>query len=158
MRKDIELYFFHRYENKNQSYNGEIQLSEFKNSQNDSLIISDKCSLNSNVYNTHDIDESSQKYYNESLNRCAPNSPDVDSHLTTHVLDKRKERFSHFNNIFSNNTEINDKLNHQINKPIWCIDCKNNIIVLGCADGILEFWECSSGKLKVLLLFTVIFN
>ncbi|XP_034230725.1 sterol regulatory element-binding protein cleavage-activating protein isoform X1 [Thrips palmi] len=34
--------------------------------------------------------------------------------------------------------------------PIWCIDCRENIVVLGCADGRLEFWEGASGRFKCL--------
>lgn len=33
--------------------------------------------------------------------------------------------------------------------PIWCVDFCNDLIVLGCADGRLEFWEATSGKLMV---------
>ncbi|CAH0703483.1 unnamed protein product [Spodoptera exigua] len=31
--------------------------------------------------------------------------------------------------------------------PVWCMDFCNDLIILGCADGRLEFWEASSGKL-----------
>ncbi|XP_063633942.1 sterol regulatory element-binding protein cleavage-activating protein [Cydia splendana] len=34
--------------------------------------------------------------------------------------------------------------------PIWCMDFCNDLIILGCADGRLEFWEASSGKLMCL--------
>lgn len=33
--------------------------------------------------------------------------------------------------------------------PIWCIDYLDNLIVIGCANGRIEFWEGSTGKLKV---------
>lgn len=32
---------------------------------------------------------------------------------------------------------------------IWCMDIMDDIIVIGCSNGRLEFWEASSGKLKV---------
>lgn len=32
---------------------------------------------------------------------------------------------------------------------IWCIDYLDNLIVAGCADGRLEFWEVNTNKLKV---------
>ncbi|KAJ8980052.1 hypothetical protein NQ317_012892 [Molorchus minor] len=32
--------------------------------------------------------------------------------------------------------------------PIWCMDYLDNLIVIGCADGRLEFWEGTTGKLK----------
>ncbi|KAJ2954548.1 hypothetical protein O0L34_g2832 [Tuta absoluta] len=31
--------------------------------------------------------------------------------------------------------------------PVWCMDFCNDLIILGCADGRLEFWEASSGKI-----------
>ncbi|XP_063979282.1 sterol regulatory element-binding protein cleavage-activating protein [Diachasmimorpha longicaudata] len=32
--------------------------------------------------------------------------------------------------------------------PIWCIDYQENILVVGCANGVLEFWEGSTGRFK----------
>ncbi|KAI4464852.1 sterol regulatory element-binding protein cleavage-activating protein [Holotrichia oblita] len=37
--------------------------------------------------------------------------------------------------------------------PIWCMDYLDNLIVLGCADGRLEFWEGTTGKFKVLNIY-----
>lgn len=34
--------------------------------------------------------------------------------------------------------------------PIWCLDYLDNLIVIGCADGRLEFWEASTGNLKCI--------
>ncbi|XP_053624059.1 sterol regulatory element-binding protein cleavage-activating protein [Plodia interpunctella] len=31
--------------------------------------------------------------------------------------------------------------------PVWCMDFCNDLIILGCGDGRLEFWEASSKKL-----------
>lgn len=33
--------------------------------------------------------------------------------------------------------------------PIWCMDFSNDLVILGCADGRLEFWEATTGKLMV---------
>lgn len=33
--------------------------------------------------------------------------------------------------------------------PIWCLDCHENLIVVGCSNGRLEFWEGSTGTFKV---------
>ncbi|KFB47933.1 hypothetical protein ZHAS_00015995 [Anopheles sinensis] len=38
---------------------------------------------------------------------------------------------------------------HQVS-PIWCLDFLDNLIVIGCADGRLEFWEGSSGNFKCI--------
>ncbi|CAK9826490.1 Sterol regulatory element-binding protein cleavage-activating protein [Anthophora retusa] len=34
--------------------------------------------------------------------------------------------------------------------PIWCMDYQENLIVVGCANGSLEFWEGTTGKFKCL--------
>ncbi|XP_046976894.1 sterol regulatory element-binding protein cleavage-activating protein [Vanessa cardui] len=31
--------------------------------------------------------------------------------------------------------------------PVWCMDFCNDLVILGCADGRLEFWEASTSKL-----------
>lgn len=33
--------------------------------------------------------------------------------------------------------------------PIWCMDYQENLIVVGCANGSLEFWEGTTGRFKV---------
>ncbi|XP_052897024.1 sterol regulatory element-binding protein cleavage-activating protein isoform X1 [Anopheles moucheti] len=39
---------------------------------------------------------------------------------------------------------------HHHVSPIWCMDFLDNLIVIGCADGRLEFWEGSSGSFKCI--------
>ncbi|KAI4501299.1 hypothetical protein M0802_003672 [Mischocyttarus mexicanus] len=34
--------------------------------------------------------------------------------------------------------------------PIWCMDYQENLIVVGCSNGSLEFWEGTTGRLKCL--------
>ncbi|XP_022907413.1 sterol regulatory element-binding protein cleavage-activating protein [Onthophagus taurus] len=34
--------------------------------------------------------------------------------------------------------------------PIWCMDFLDNLVVIGCADGRLEFWEGTTGKFKYI--------
>lgn len=36
-----------------------------------------------------------------------------------------------------------------VNSQIWCVDCNENVVVLGCADGSLQFWDLYKGILKV---------
>lgn len=36
-----------------------------------------------------------------------------------------------------------------VNSQIWCVDCNENVVVLGCADGSLQFWDLYKGVLKV---------
>lgn len=36
-----------------------------------------------------------------------------------------------------------------VNSQIWCVDCNENVVVLGCADGSLQFWDLYTGILKV---------
>ncbi|KAI4480537.1 hypothetical protein M0804_010090 [Polistes exclamans] len=34
--------------------------------------------------------------------------------------------------------------------PIWCMDYQENLIVVGCSNGSLEFWEGTTGRFKCL--------
>lgn len=36
-----------------------------------------------------------------------------------------------------------------VNSQIWCVDCNENVVVVGCADGSLQFWDMYKGILKV---------
>ncbi|CAH2268915.1 jg21341 [Pararge aegeria aegeria] len=38
--------------------------------------------------------------------------------------------------------------------PVWCMDFCNNLIILGCSDGRLEFWEANTGKLICVWWFS----
>lgn len=39
--------------------------------------------------------------------------------------------------------------------PVWCMDFCNDLIILGCSDGRLEFWEASSGKLMASICINI---
>ena len=51
-------------------------------------------------------------------------------------------------NISMLNTDKNVQIAHIVS-PIWCMDYQENLIVVGCANGSLEFWEGTTGKFKV---------
>ncbi|XP_053676594.1 sterol regulatory element-binding protein cleavage-activating protein [Anopheles nili] len=42
------------------------------------------------------------------------------------------------------------KQTHHYVSPVWCLDFLDNLIVIGCANGRLEFWEGSSGSFKCI--------
>jgi hypothetical protein len=45
--------------------------------------------------------------------------------------------------------------------PIWCLDCHENLIAIGCANGRLEFWEGTTATFKVMdqsLLYLILFH
>lgn len=57
---------------------------------------------------------------------------------------------------FTINSDQNKWENHSkhenencVNSQIWCVDCNENVVVLGCADGSLQFWDLYKGILKV---------
>ncbi|XP_049885898.1 sterol regulatory element-binding protein cleavage-activating protein [Pectinophora gossypiella] len=47
-------------------------------------------------------------------------------------------------------TNLNWKGKSIRESPVWCMDFCNDLVILGCADGRLEFWEATSGKLMCL--------
>lgn len=48
-----------------------------------------------------------------------------------------------------NRTKKNSENEICVNSQIWCVDCNENVVVLGCADGSLQFWDLYTGILKV---------
>jgi len=46
------------------------------------------------------------------------------------------------------NTDRTIQSSHVI-AAIWCMDYQENLIVVGCANGSLEFWEGTTGRFKV---------
>lgn len=82
------------------------------------------------------------------------NSSSVDSVTSSYVRNKSKLS----NCSITSRTEGSD-MNNAISfiwkgkaiseSPVWCMDFCNDLIILGCSDGRLEFWEASSGKLMV---------
>lgn len=61
-------------------------------------------------------------------------------------------------NVRSSNSPISNIVNDTSYPPsIWCMDFADNLIVLGCSDGRLEFWEASTAKFKVIV-FILIFG
>lgn len=50
-------------------------------------------------------------------------------------------------------SSLNEKNSTQVPNhvpSIWCMDYQENLIVVGCANGSLEFWEGTTGKFKVI--------
>ncbi|XP_037887733.1 sterol regulatory element-binding protein cleavage-activating protein [Glossina fuscipes] len=45
--------------------------------------------------------------------------------------------------------EDGDAMVRKLNSsPVWCLDCFDNLIAVGCANGRIEFWEIPGGILK----------
>lgn len=53
------------------------------------------------------------------------------------------------NNEWKNRTKTISENEISVNSQIWCVDCNENVVVLGCADGSLQFWDLYKGILKV---------
>jgi WD40 repeat protein len=54
-------------------------------------------------------------------------------------------------NISDSTSSINTDrtITSHVISAIWCMDYQENLIVVGCANGSLEFWEGTTGKFKV---------
>lgn len=46
------------------------------------------------------------------------------------------------------NEYCSDKCDFELS-PVWCMDYQDNLIVIGCASGRLEFWDGTTGSLQV---------
>lgn len=62
---------------------------------------------------------------------------------------------SSINNATHYNSEesINSCSIQTYSSPIWALDFIDNLIAIGCADGKLEFWEGTTGRIKCIYQF-----
>ncbi|XP_012541992.1 sterol regulatory element-binding protein cleavage-activating protein [Monomorium pharaonis] len=61
--------------------------------------------------------------------------------------------FTRSNNLVDSTSSINTDRTLQsshVISAIWCMDYQENLIVVGCANGSLEFWEGTTGRFKCL--------
>jgi WD40 repeat protein len=49
----------------------------------------------------------------------------------------------------SSTNSIETGLENPASPSVWCMDCVDGIIILGCANGRIEIWDTVSGQLKV---------
>lgn len=110
-----------------------------------------------NLYNAKaDFNRTFRQLY---VNRDLPKTKRMKEINRTKESTSKSSSFSESNQKFCANNKLDSddgqtsdsELNGKLS-PIWCMDYMENLIVLGCADGRLEFWEGSSGKLKVRLV------
>ncbi|XP_067127513.1 LOW QUALITY PROTEIN: sterol regulatory element-binding protein cleavage-activating protein [Centruroides vittatus] len=45
---------------------------------------------------------------------------------------------------------LNTKYSSLKYQPVWCMDCKQDRLVLGCSEGRLEVWDTNSGQLQAV--------
>lgn len=76
---------------------------------------------------------------NENINS---NSMSQDVNKTTFVINPD-------NNEWKNRSKKISENEISVISQIWCVDCNENVVVLGCADGSLQFWDLYKGILKV---------
>ncbi|CAH4038841.1 unnamed protein product [Pieris brassicae] len=64
----------------------------------------------------------------------------------------KSEFLSSHDKVHRNPSDLNEDCKAKPIKesPVWSMDYCNDLIILGCADGRLEFWEATSGKLKCI--------
>lgn len=80
---------------------------------------------------------------NQSTNLKEVKSPSLER-LPSEVIGDRTKLV--LNSVFSSDSECKVP-------PIWCMDYMDNLVVLGCSNGRLEFWEGTTGKFKVRYCF-----
>ncbi|CAO1392652.1 unnamed protein product [Diamesa tonsa] len=110
----------------------DFQLSYEKYFQSDSndLVNDGNCNnTNSNVINKTNVQRSN------SLN----NNNDTDS-----------DNVRSSENITKSTISLDTKSQYYSSSPIWSLDFIDNLIVIGCADGRIEFWEGTTGYFKCI--------
>lgn len=82
---------------------------------------------------------------------CKNIIPFENSKYDVRIQDAKKAKFimnSDYNEQESRSNHISEN-EICVNSQIWCVDCNENVVVLGCADGSLQFWDLYKGVLKV---------
>lgn len=122
-------------------------------------------SHNSNNPHLNDFDFQYRKYFSNSNNNLhnliQNNHVDFDD-INNDMNFRRRRKSSQYSAGSSTDLTVSDVQRSQSLKsqnsqeerihsssPIWCLDFLDNLIVIGCADGRLEFWEGTTGNIKV---------
>lgn len=95
--------------------------------------------------------------YDVKLRNCekAPKRQSIGDNLRGTLSESNSEVNTKRNSVngdkvnFSRESSSGSNFNATGFSPVWCMDYVDNLIVIGCADGRLEFWEGTTGKLKV---------
>lgn len=91
------------------------------------------------------------EHYRHLLEEHRKSIEDVQKSESTEGLSISSGRFNE-NELTDSATSLNTYKTiqnaHNIS-PIWCVDYQDNLVVVGCANGCLEFWEGTTGRLKV---------
>lgn len=65
-----------------------------------------------------------------------------DENKSRHIINSDQNKWENHSKKMSENEIC-------VNSQVWCVDCNENVVVLGCADGSLQFWDIYRGILKV---------
>ncbi|XP_045509949.1 sterol regulatory element-binding protein cleavage-activating protein [Colias croceus] len=103
----------------------------------------------------HDMYETKE---NLDINKCSANREFCGNNIKDKVVDE--STYVNSDKVLRNThelrksdsedavTNLNWRSKPMKESPVWCMDYCNDLIILGCADGRLEFWDATSGKLK----------
>lgn len=105
-------------------------------------------------YSNHNYGEKLKQKDDENRINCQSDSIKCKSKdFSRTKCDLDKNCFNHSDNSelssFTRQSSDCDKFSDFGISSIWCIDYLDDLIVAGCADGRLEFWEVNTHKLKV---------
>ncbi|GBP90752.1 Sterol regulatory element-binding protein cleavage-activating protein [Eumeta japonica] len=116
--------------------------SEFENSKPTSSLDSEMNKQN------HDKNKLSLNLDDVNFNEISITS--LSSSTDSNIHNDQRTEFSRSSGSIESDTDAtnrNWKGKPISGSPIWCMDFCSDLIVLGCADGRLEFWEASTAKL-----------
>lgn len=88
-----------------------------------------------------------------SLRNESPKSYSCERLHTSDISGDRTVLTNSNNKLVLNGVCNGDCAGESVLPSIWCIDYIDNLIVIGCSNGRIEFWEGTTGKFKVNFLF-----
>lgn len=88
------------------------------------------------------------------INQSADNNNDFERNHKRCSLPVNCENLNGLTHSYMNDIFVNSEVNESKSEipPVWCLDCFDNLVVVGCSNGRLEFWESLTAKLKVFMV------
>lgn len=118
------------------------------------------CSSGDDETIKHEFQKSYEKYFEIIPTKLSSNDHEMMNSSSTSIDGKHVSYYSANKSSSSSNNALNrinssDSVNYMQQQnmkssPIWSLDFIDNLIVIGCADGRLEFWEGTTGSLRTV--------
>lgn len=137
-----------RRKNVRRSLDSDYDLPDLKSTINIKFSTMKRSSLQQNCEQGFDFGDHYKQLFEEH-NRSIDELQKSESFEQLYIPNGKVNSSGLVDSISSLSTDRTVQIMHSVS-PIWCMDYQENLIVVGCANGSLEFWEGTTGRFKVI--------